>query len=333
MTRPRLLLGALLLPLLALPVAASRWVVDAQGRRVQVPDRVRRVVVGGALCQMAVMLGAEDKIVATAGGFGSNHLFARIFPRIAALPSVGNGIGQGGVNIESTLSHHPDVVFGSPDQMGASGVPVVAIDFTSTEGVQRSIRAVAQALGDDAPARAEVFLRYYDSVVAQVRKATASLPSSRRPRVYVAGGKDGLSTEGAGTVANSWIPGAGGVNVAAATALTGLNKAVSLEQVIAWDPEVIFTSPILRDRILGDPRWARLSAVRARRIYTNPRGVHPWSARGGESALMYPWAAKCIHPELFRSLDIASRTRGFYKRFYRYAISDAEIAGILEPRE
>ena len=39
--------------------------------------------------------------------------------------------------------------------------------------------------------------------------------------------------------------------------------------------------------------------------------------------------AKYLYPELFEDLDLAERTKNFYKEFYNYELSDEEVELIL----
>ncbi|WP_345943217.1 hypothetical protein [Campylobacter concisus] len=41
------------------------------------------------------------------------------------------------------------------------------------------------------------------------------------------------------------------------------------------------------------------------------------------------WAAKILHPEIFKDIDIAAETKKFYKEFLHYELSNDEINYIL----
>jgi iron complex transport system substrate-binding protein len=52
---------------------------------------------------------------------------------------------------------------------------------------------------------------------------------------------------------------------------------------------------------------------------------------GTEEALNFQWAARELHPNLFPKLDMATTTREFYKQFFGYQLSPAQVQAILHP--
>ena len=71
------------------------------------------------------------------------------------------------------------------------------------------------------------------------------------------------------------------------------------------------------------------NAVKNKKVYVNPAGVFSWDRYGAEGALQILWAAKTLHPELFKDVDIAAETNKFYKEFLHYDLSDKEVGYIL----
>jgi len=333
---PRILSAAICAAVLSLlPLSAqARAVVDAKGRSVTVPERVERVAVGGALNQIVLMLGAGDRIVGTSGSIKQVPFLERVCPRLRTVPSVFGTTIPPVANIEAMLAVRPDVVFGDPAQLKGIGIPVVELDLSDAEGIKRSVMAVGRTLGGDALVRARKFVAQYDATVARVKKVAATLPVSKRPRVYSAGGRDGLVTDGKGSIADGWIETAGGINVAARGGIVGASKPVGLEQVLAWDPEaIVATTAQAREAILEDPRWAKVAAVRAGRVWASPKGVYVWAVRSGEGLLQYLWVATRLHPDAYKDIDIEAETRAFYGAYYGYSLRDAEIRAILEAKE
>jgi iron complex transport system substrate-binding protein len=82
------------------------------------------------------------------------------------------------------------------------------------------------------------------------------VPPEKRPRVYYARGPRGLDTGLGGSINVETIEFMGAVNVAGQT--RGGLATVSLEQVLAWDPEVIITiDQDFAANVRSDPSWAR----------------------------------------------------------------------------
>ena len=67
-------------------------------------------------------------------------------------------------------------------------------------------------------------------------------------------------------------------------------------------------------------------------MYLNPKGVFTWDRYGPEEVLQIQWAAQTLHPDLFADIDIQAATRAFYRDYYEYTQTDADIADILVPR-
>jgi iron complex transport system substrate-binding protein len=94
---------------------------------------------------------------------------------------------------------------------------------------------------------------------------------------------------------------------------------------------IVGTAPNDENRraILDDPRWREVKAVKAGRVYVNPTGAYLWDRHSAEAALQVLWAAKILHPARFADIDIHRETREFYRRFFRHALTEAELASIL----
>ena len=66
------------------------------------------------------------------------------------------------------------------------------------------------------------------------------MPPEERPRVYLARGPEGLETGVRGSINAEIIGRAGAINIAEAPRQRGV-VTVSMEQILAWNPEVIVT--------------------------------------------------------------------------------------------
>jgi iron complex transport system substrate-binding protein len=82
-------------------------------------------------------------------------------------------------------------------------------------------------------------LRSLEDIIRTCQSRVATVPAEKRPRVYYTRGPRGLDTALGGSINIETIEFMGVVNVAGQT--RGGLASVSLEQVLAWDPEVIIT--------------------------------------------------------------------------------------------
>ena len=76
---------------------------------------------------------------------------------------------------------------------------------------------------------------------------------------------------------------------------------VNAEQIIAWDPEVIFLNgfeeELTPEDVYSNPLFADLSAVQSRRVYKLPIGGYRWDPPDQESPLTWAWVGSLLHPD------------------------------------
>lgn len=317
--------------------APSRQITDVAGRVVTLPAVVNRIAdPWPANNAMVLMLGAADKLAATSWQAARQPWFSRLYPRMAEIPQAFNGAGD--VNMETLVAAKPDVVLmaygGTPPRWMATAealrIPVVLMPNTSLADLKTTLRMTGEVLGEREARAAAEFIAYFDDNIRRVARITEKIPKAERLTVLHTATPGILFIDGVDTVVDDWIKVAGGVNAAD---VTGNARHVNMEQVIAWNPDVIIvgSAPNTRNRqaILDDPRWREVKAVKAGRVYVNPTGAYLWDRHSAEAALQVLWAAKMLYPERFADIDIAKETRVFYTRFFRHALTDAELASIL----
>ena len=101
----------------------------------------------------------------------------------------------------------------------------------------------------------------------------------------------------------------GAVNQAATVEMP--HAEVSLEQILAWNPEVIFIwgyATYGPEALLESSQWRTVAAVKEKRVYKAPL-ADTWSPSTGVLTL---WMAQKIYPELFKDLDLGAEARKFH---------------------
>ncbi|HEY6452896.1 MAG TPA: ABC transporter substrate-binding protein [Steroidobacteraceae bacterium] len=322
------------------PVAggAGRQIIDAAGRHLTIPATVRRVAdPWPANNAIVLMLGAADKLVATSEQARRQPWLRRLYPPIEQVPAAFNAGGD--VNIETLVGAQPDLVlmaYGGALPRWAAAVesfhiPIVLMSNSSLADLKQTVLMTGEVLGPREAAVAQDYVRYFNDNIRSVTRITDRLPLSARPKVLHTASAGILTVDGRQSVIDDWIRVAGGVNAAE---VVGLGRPVTMEQVVAWNPDVIIvgTAPNQQSRqaILDDPRWREIKAVREGRVYVNPSGAYLWDRHSAEAALQVLWAAKLLHPAKFASLDVNEATRKFYARFFHYRLTDAELRSIME---
>jgi iron complex transport system substrate-binding protein len=323
----------------AATAAETRTVTDQLNRTVTVPADIQRIVVlQHQTLDILVELGAADKIVGVLRSWPSLIPgLDRYAPQLVGLPTPGD---LSTANVEELLRLKPDVVFVTNyapaamiDQIAKAGVPVVAISLSQGEGVEapklnptfadddvayaEGLKAGVKLIGTivGKSERADQLLDYAFSRRAIVQQRVADLPQADRVRLYMA--NPDLSTYGSGKYTGVIMARSGGVNVAAG--VRGATK-VSMEDILAWDPQVIFVqdryAPVA-DQIRQGSAWQHVDAVKAGRIYITPEYVKPWGYPLPEAlALGELWMAKKLYPDRFADIDMQAEATAYYQRFY-----------------
>jgi iron complex transport system substrate-binding protein len=316
---------------------ATRNVVDATGHTVNIPAQVNRIAdAWHANNAMVLMLGGADKIVATTVQAQRQPWLRRLYPRIDQVAAAFNAAGD--LNIETLIGARPDVILMAYDgtlpkwsaAVEAYHVPIVMMPNTSLAGLKETARITGEVLGASEARIAADYVRYFDENIRRVTDVTGKLDSAQRPKVLHTASAGILTVDGQDTVIDDWIRIAGGINAAD---VKGNGRPVTMEQVAAWDPDVIIVgtapNPQNRQAILDDPRWRQIKAVKNGQVFANPSGAYLWDRHSAEAALQVLWAAKTLHPNLFKALDIKRETVQFYAKYFHYSLTDAEYSSIL----
>lgn len=336
-----MLVALLLVPVMVFSARAERRVVDQLGKTVTLPDSISRaVVLQHQTLNLVVQMNATGKIVGILDQWkqqlGAGYV--RLAPELAKLPMPG---GLTKVNIEALLQLKPDVVFVTNyapaemvGQIEKAGVPVVAISLLTAS--QAEATKVSPVVADEEAAYETGFaegvrligavLDRKDDAEALIATATAkrklvaerlaTVAPAQRVSAYMA--NPDLTTYGSGKYTGIMMKRAGAANVAAS--LQGF-KQVTMEDVLKWNPAVIFVQeryPEVAGEIGRSPGWQPIEAVKAGRIYLMPEYAKAWGYPMPEAmALGELWMAKKLYPERFADIDMQAEADAYYRRFYR----------------
>lgn len=331
-----------LLTLLPFCSQASRQVTDQLGRQVTIPDQVDRVVVlQHQTLNLLVQLDATNTLVGILGNWKQQlgDGYERLVPQLNSIPALGDLTH---VDVEKLVALHPQVVFVTNyapkemiDQIQNLGMAVIAISLRSGDGKQQDklnpellnedqaynqglkegIKLIGEVVNHQQQAEALIKATFDER--QQTADRLKDLPADRRIRAYLA--NPDLTTYGSGKYTGLMMAHAGALNVAAST-VKGY-KQVSMEQIIAWNPQVIFVQdryPKVIDEINQQPAWQAVDAVRNHRVYLMPEYAKAWGYPMPEAlALGELWMAKKLYPEKFSDIDMQKRADSWYQRFYR----------------
>ena len=333
----RTFVGGLAAALIAPRRAFAATITDATGRTVAAPDRVLRIYPAGPPAAIWIYTLAPELLIGWVETLTpEQHEF--LLPEVAARPTVARLTGRGNdPNLDAVTALKPDLIvdIGSVNATYSSLAERVqqqtGIPYALFDGILDRIAATYRALGHliGRSEAADRLAQYAESAIATITQRSASVPVGARPRVYYARDRSGLQTGRAGSMIGQPIDFLGAHNVAAE--LTSGAGPVTIEQVAAWNPDIIVASD--RDfagQVRDDQAWASVAAVKAGRVYLAPRlpfGFVDYPPAVNRLIGLW-WLAKIFYPEQFPE-DIKVLTRDFYTAFYHVPPSAAQIERVF----
>lgn len=311
----------------------TRTVTDMKGVKVEIPMEVNTYVESWfAHNEVDLMLKKADGMLITCASPEKFQWMYAICPNFYKAVSTEFSTDM---NLEEIIAAKPDVVFGSNEDYREmftnAGIPFINCMFTNYDELKKSVKLTAEVFGGDAVKISDDYVAYLDERTAWVAERTASIPEDQKLSVAHGSAVYELNFDGANTIIDEWIKFSGGKN-AAGQEVEGNLKNISIEQVMAWDPDVIITGKPHDEveKIMSDPAWANLAAVKNNRVYSNPKGAFAWDRYGVDAALQPQWCAQILYPDLFTDFNIKDEVKKFYSTFLGYNLSDDEAQMILD---
>jgi len=307
-----------------------KTIVDQADRTVTTYRPVERVVcLFPQPTRSVIELGAADKIVGI-DIYSCKYIsdkYLGVFPECKELPKVGTYREP---NTELILSLKPDVIFtyafGSSSDIAnhiqeTTGIPVVGTTWHATlDHMFEGIELVGKVLEKEKDA--EELISYANEEIAEVTDVTEEIDSEKPTVFLISRLQDGtILTHGEYESVNI----AGGILVTEGMGYVpqpGGTLVVSVEDFIAWDPDVILvarsgeTPRTSVDDILSDPRFQIMKAVKNHKVNYTLSGFtyvcedHPRVIT--EIFIM----AKILHPDKFKKLNIEKKGNEIFRRFY-----------------
>ena len=306
----------------------TRIITDGAGREVEVPEKVESIVcVGVGALRYTCYVGAADLVVGVEDYEvkpGMTRLYNYVnFDKFKDLPVIGT---NGQPYTEEIINLAPDVIVMSKsasveadDLQSKTGTPVVVVpgsDTTLDQNAYDTIRILGQLYGMET--RATELTDYLQAIQKDLDDRTKDIPDSEKPSVYVAG----VSFKGAhGFEGTESYYGPFELihanNLANTTGQTGAFD-IDLEQVLSWDPEIIFLDfngmdLINEDYATNPDYYNSLTAVQEGRVYSQISFRS--SASNLETALADAYYAACVmYPEQFKDVDPVAKAGVIFEK-------------------
>ncbi len=326
--------------LLAAPLAARAGDIvfqDQRGKTITLAQPAQRVVVLPkpiASMFIAVDDGTQHLVGMhpAAQAVIMSSVLGTFFPEVANINT--NVVRQGFIpNVEEMLKVNPDVVIQWAlrvedyiEPLERVGLTVVGLGYGTNEIERERIAIIGKIVGRED--RANSFLAWQDSVKSSIDQRLNGIPQDKWPRIvfFDRFRSNALSVFGR----NEYFFQAAGVRNAVFEA--GLNQpivTVNAEQLLAWDPDVIFLNyydaEVKPDDLYNSPVLASLSAVRNHRVYKTPR-LDPASH---EAPLVWQWMTMLAYPEMDH-WDMRKTIREKYAALYGKTPSEPDIDSIIQ---
>lgn len=239
------------------------------------PERV--VTLAPHLAELVYAAGAGDRLVGVSAW--TDHP-----PAAAKLPRVGDAFR---LDMERLTVMDPELILawaeGTPRELVARleelGFPVLEISTAGVSDVAAALRLIGRRLGTEETAEAAAL-----TYLAALDRAVAGRDTGRRLRVFYQIGARPLYTINGEHYISELIRLCGGRNVY--SDLEGLAPVVTVESVLARDPEVILAAGDDPAVLAGWQGWQSLTAVRTGNLRLVPADTlvrpSPRLARGAE---------------------------------------------------
>ena len=194
--------------------------------------------------------------------------------------------------------------------MEKKGIRVIAIYPENVEDLYKVMRLLGTIFQREQ--KVEMAITGMEELFSLIRaKETKRDQGMKRKMVYLGGRSNSVS--GSIGINNDLLELIGGVNVAGS--INDRSTMVSLEQIVVWNPEVIFiwgnAGYSARD-IIDNPQWRHIKAVREKRVYKLPE----WTTWSPRLALVALWMAKKAYPEDFADTDFEKVAGDFYRKLF-----------------
>jgi iron complex transport system substrate-binding protein len=305
----------------------TRTVTDVFGRQVEIPAEVNTCAALGSAARLITYAGGVEKIAGctemelkAAPGMPFAYANKDYFANCTAVASGGSGNAD---YAEAIIELNPDVVFyqdsdtvAMEDLAQKTGVPVIGVygDAFNSPHLTESIALIGEVLGTQEQANKVV-----DAIngwVEDLNNRTKDIPEDSKPRVYPG--------------AVSWSGGHGFtgtyVGYAPLEAINAINLSdeldatdgveVSMEQILEWDPDIIFLNPsnmemVNEDYAANGDAIDSLTAVKEGKVYSQLNFNYYWCNM--ELAIVDSYyAGTIIYPEAFADVNFEEKAEEIF---------------------
>ena len=330
-------------------------ITDHADRTVTVPTNPDRVVVLDILplpSVLTVFLGSADSIVAmepASMNAAKNGILSELFPEILNVST--DIMGGDDVNIESLMALDPQIVYYNAgnaalgEKLDNAGLTSVAVSPTKWNydcivTYDQWIDLLSKIYPDANESLSDDVSSFSTQMYDLIQEKTSQLSDEEKKKVLFLFQYDEntMITSGSSFFGQWWCDASGSLNAANEVAADNSNAAITMEQVYAWDPDVIIitnftqTQPDdLYQNAIGDDDWSTVSAVVNKQVYKMPLGTYRTYTPGVDTPMTLEWMAGLLYPDLFPEFDLTADVKAYYQDLYGVELTDEQVEAMYHP--
>jgi iron complex transport system substrate-binding protein len=238
------------------------------------------------------------------------------------LPNVGTAKE---FDLEGCSALAPDLVIlpiklkSAADTLTTLGIDVLLVNPETQQLLEEMVTLIGKATNTQDKANALLGF-----ISEQNERLTNALADAEKPKVYLAGNSNMLSTAGNAMYQSDMIRLAGGTNVAAEITDTYWVE-ISYEQLLTWNPEYIILASDATYRVedvLTNPNLADCDAVKNGKVYQMPSKAEAWDSPVPSGILGAVWLSSVLHPVECTEADASAIIDSYYETFYDFKYSE-----------
>ncbi len=310
---------------------------DSLGREVEVPYHITKVAVSGPLAQIVLFALCPDKLVGIASQWdrsAEEYLSSEYYN----LPVLGQLYGgKGELNLEALLASGAEVVIdvGDPKKNAKEDLDALqeqtGIPFVHITALTENTGDTYRKLGDllSMKEEAETLATYCDEHYAMVTELAGKVEKVRL--LYLLGdaglnviAKDSYHAEVIDILSDNQA-------VVESPSSKGTGNEVDMEQLLAWNPDVILFAPgSIYSTVGEDSAWQQMTAIQNGRYYEVPMGPYNWMGfpPSVQRYLGMMWMGKLLYPEQ-TEYDLKTEVKEYFSLFYHTELTDAQYDALV----
>lgn len=312
------------------PEPATRTFTDSLDREVTLPANLSKIAISGPLAQIVVFAIAPEMMVGIANGW-ADEAKGLIPDEYYDLPLLGQLYGgKGELNLETLLQSGAEIVIDVGEQkedmaddlnalQEQTGIPFVHIDcYTGSMG--DTYRTLGTLLGKET--EGNTLAEYCDKVYTRTNDIAASVEKVNL--LYCLGDK-GENVIAKGSYHAEIIDLlSNNLAVVDSPSSKGSGNEVDMEQILAWNPDVILFAPGSVYATVGeDAAWQNVNAIKNGTYYEVPVGPYNWIGfpPSVQRMLGMMWMANLLYPEA-ADYDLYAEVNEYFQLFYHTDLTE-----------